>query len=99
MHIKFHVARFQYKSDICHRSLEFAFELFLPGHLPVQFTWWFLAYDDSEIQTSEEDFRSINLNFTSNIGHILSCESFFLNINVTIEYSTKDPKFLKSQIT
>ena len=32
---------------------------FLLGHLLVQVTWWFLAFDSSEIQASVEDFRSI----------------------------------------
>ena len=43
----FNVTRFQNEIDI-HRSLDFA-SLFSLGHLPVQVTRWFLAYDNSEI--------------------------------------------------
>ena len=56
---KFQGAGFQNIGDTRHRSLDFLC-LFLLGHLLVQVTWWFLASDGSEIQTSLEDFRPIN---------------------------------------
>ena len=48
-------------------SVYFYLDIFL-----VQVTWWFLASDGSEIQTFVENFRPINLNFTSNICYLIS---------------------------
>ena len=59
IHANFQVAGYQNKGDTLHCPLDFVC-LFLLGHLLVQITLCFLAYDGSEIQASMEDFRSFN---------------------------------------
>ena len=59
MHAKFEVAGFLNKRDICHRSHDFV-SLFLLKHLLVQVTWWFLASDAIEIQTSVEEYLELD---------------------------------------
>ena len=59
IHANFQVAVYQNKGDILHRPLDFVC-LFLLGHLLIQVTSCFLAYDGSEIQASMEDFRPMN---------------------------------------
>ena len=95
MHAKIQVAGFQNKKDK-HHCFSYLVCLFLLGHLPVQVSSWFLASDGSEIHASVEDFRPINLNFTSNICYLLyhtliKFSVFVVCGSVIFQYTTVDP--------